>query len=346
MALASAGTTWNGYEESRTMKPDATRYFVCPHCHGDLTLQTEDRGEVMDGRLDCGCGRSYPVVRGVPRFVEGEAYPDTFGRQWTRWARTQHDSLNGLGIFQRRFESYTGRPVEALAGKVVVDAGCGPGGFIDVIERQARVVIGFDLSVAIDACYDLHGHVPSVYLAQADIFRPPVRPGVADLLYTFGVVQHTPEPERAFRALVPLVKAGGEIALWVYRRHFFQPVLWLRRFTAGMPEPRASRFIEWYVPRACAVSGAVGRVPVVGHYLRRIVPVADYRSLYQMTEEQYREWALMDTHDGLITRYTYPQRWRDIQRWTAGLEGLQRTLPREIAAVARVPATTGHAHAS
>jgi SAM-dependent methyltransferase len=320
------------------VKPDATRFFVCPECHGDLRLHSSDSREVMEGRLDCACGRSYQVRRGVPRFVAGEDYADTFGRQWTRWARTQHDSFNGTKIFRQRFEDYTGWTPESLAGKVVVDAGCGPGGFIDVLERHAGAVVGFDLSVAIDACYELHGHMPSVYLAQGDIFKPPIRRGVADRLYTFGVVQHTPDPERAFRSLVPLVKPGGEIAVWVYRKHFIPaPVYWLRRITAGMPEPRASRFIEWYTPKALFLSGVVGRIPGIGHRLRRLVPVGDYRSTYALTEEQYREWAMMDTHDALITRYTFPQRWRDLQRWMSGLEGVRRPSRKLSAGVARIP---------
>jgi SAM-dependent methyltransferase len=219
-----------------------------------------------------------------------------------------------------------------------VDAGCGPGAFVDVVESHAAVVIGFDLSAAIDACYELHGRHPSVYLAQADIFHPPVRPRVADRLYTFGVVQHTPDPERAFRSLLPLVKAGGEIAVWVYRRHLVpHPQDWLRVVTAGMPEPRATRFIEWYVPKAMALSGGVGRVPLVGRFLRRLVPVSDYRDRIPMTEQQYQEWALMDTHDGLITRYTFPQRWRDLERWMTGLETIRRPLANEMAAVGRLP---------
>jgi SAM-dependent methyltransferase len=321
------------------MKPDAVRYFVCPDCHGDLRVQgASEDGEVLEGLLECACGRSYPIRRGVPRFVDGEAYSDTFGRQWTRWDRTQHDSLNGTAIFRRRLQTYTGWTPESLAGKVVVDAGCGPGGFIDVIERHAATVIGFDLSQAIDACYALHGSHPAVHLAQADIFKPPVRPAVADVLYTFGVVQHTPDPERAFRSLVPLVRPGGEIAVWVYRRRLVpQPVYWLRRITAGMREPGATRFIEWYTPKALLVSGIIGRIPVVGRSLRRLVPVADYRAMHPLTPEQHREWALMDTHDALITRYTFPQRWRDLRRWMRGLEEVRRPSA-EMAGVARRPA--------
>ena len=87
-----------------------------------------------------------------------------------------------------------------------------------------------------------------------------------------------------------------------------------------------------------AVSGLLGSVPRLGPFLRRLVPVSDYRDLYPMlSDQQIREWALMDTHDGLITRYTFPQRWRDLERWTSGLEGLRRPSRHDMAAVARRP---------
>jgi len=326
------------------VKPDATRYFVCPSCRGELTVRAGQRDgqEIMDGVLACTCGREYPIVRGVPRFVAGEEYADTFGRQWTRWARTQQDSLNGTSVFRGRLGRYTAWTPESMADKVVVEAGCGPGGFIDVIAPHARTMIGFDLSVAIDSAFELHGRKPNVYLAQGDIFQPPIRGDVADRLYTFGVVQHTPDPERAFRTLIPLVKPGGEIAVWVYRKlPIPQTSYWLRRFTRGMAEPRATRFIEWYVPNAWAASGALGRVPLVGRWLRRLVPVADYRDRVderrQLSPEELREWAIMDTHDMLITRYTFPQSWKDLQRWMRDLEDMRRPAAKEMAAVAVRP---------
>ena len=327
------------------MKPDATRFFVCPHCRGDLTTTAtkSDGTEIIEGALACApCQREYVITRGVPRFVAGEEYADTFGRQWTRWSQTQHDSHNGTTIFRGRLHRYTTWTPESMRGKVVVEAGCGPGGFIDVIEAHAGAVVAFDLSVAIDAAYELHGRRPNVYLAQGDIFHPPIRPGCADRLFTFGVVQHTPDPERAFRSLIPLVKAGGEIAVWVYRKWPIpQPVYWLRYLTRGMPEPRATKFIEWYTPKAMMVSGSLGTVPKLGRWLRRLIPVADYRDRKdertQLSPEGYREWALMDTHDMLITRHTYPQRWSDIQRWMRGLEDLRRPNPPEMAAVAVKP---------
>jgi SAM-dependent methyltransferase len=322
------------------MKPDATRFFVCPACCGDLTLESDQSGpEIKTGSLDCSaCQQKYPVVRGVPRFVRGEDYADTFGRQWQRWSETQHDSLNGTSIFRDRLTSYSGWTMESLKGNVVVDAGCGPGGFIDVVRPYAATVVGFDLSAAIDSAYRNHGQWPNVYLAQGDIFNPPLRRQVADRLFSFGVVQHTPDPEAAFRSLVRLVKPGGQIAAWVYRKWPLpHPTYVLRWFTRGMQEPQATKFIEWYTPKAMKLARALGHIPLVGKQVRRLVPVADYAGNLPLTEEQVREWALMDTHDALITRHTYPQTWSDLRRWTRDLVDIRRPTPSQMSVVARIP---------
>src|SRR5262245_15419391 len=141
------------------MKPDAIQYFVCPKCRSDLVLASNEIGpEIETGSLSCAsCHRVYPIVRGVPRFVEGEQYADTFGRQWRRWSLDQHDSVNGTTTFRDRMARYANWTPESMSGKVVVDAGCGPGGFIDIVRPYAQAVIGFDLSAAIDSSYENHG---------------------------------------------------------------------------------------------------------------------------------------------------------------------------------------------
>lgn len=322
------------------MKLSALEYLACPACRSGLRVDSHDSAEIVQGELACcGCDRRYVIRDGVPRFVESEHYTDTFGRQWSRWAKTQHDSLNGTHIYRERLERYTGWTTGSFSGRVVIDAGCGSGAYLDVVEGHAAVVIAFDRSTAIDSAYRLHGHRPNVHLLQADIFQPPIRFEVADRLYAFGVVQHTPDPEGAFRSLIPLVRPGGEVAVWVYRkRRIPQAPYLIRPFTSRLREPWATRFIEWYVPKALRLAGALGSTPAIGDVLRRVVPVADYRlRLPELSPDQQREWALMDTHDMLITRYTFPQRWGDLRRWTEGLDDVRRPSERDLSVVARVP---------
>jgi uncharacterized protein YbaR (Trm112 family) len=49
-----------------TLQPEDLRWLVCPVCHHALTLDAE--------AVRCaGCGRSYPVVDGIPVLLAGRA---------------------------------------------------------------------------------------------------------------------------------------------------------------------------------------------------------------------------------------------------------------------------------
>lgn len=47
-----------------------------------------------------------------------------------------------------------------------------------------------------------------------------------DLIYSFGVIHHTPHPERVVKAIIGRLKPDGELRLMVYARHSWK-VLWI-----------------------------------------------------------------------------------------------------------------------
>jgi hypothetical protein len=49
--------------------------------------------------------------------------------------------------------------------------------------------------------------------------------------------------------------------------------------------------------------------------LRRAIPVADYTGVYPLTQDQLKEWALLDTFDWLSPEYDQPQQREDVRRW-------------------------------
>ena len=70
------------------MKKDLVEHLCCPTCRADLALEveTEQAGGVETGSLGCdSCGRSYPILRGVPRFVQSDGYVKSFSYEWNRW---------------------------------------------------------------------------------------------------------------------------------------------------------------------------------------------------------------------------------------------------------------------
>ena len=196
----------------------------CPQCQAKLTLhsKTKTGEEIEEGSLDCEqCITSYPILRSIPRFVPTDKYVHSFSVQWTLFAQTQLDRYRKLDTDnESTLTERTGFRRADLDGRVILEAGCGMGRFLDVSSRAPRTqVVGFDLSLAVESAFENLGRRPNVHIVQADIFSPPFSNQAFDIIYSIGVLHHTPSPSAAFLRLVPLLKQGGKIAIWVYPKY-------------------------------------------------------------------------------------------------------------------------------
>jgi arsenite methyltransferase len=196
-----------------------------------LALKDERREgeEVVAGKLRGGDGRSYPITDGIPRFAapddEGQAQTGaSFAYKWTK-----RDSFGSAGMRRElhrwlldRYGFASGEEMRRYFGSRgrVLDAGCGAGfatsAWIDADWNGEWV--GLDLSEAIDVARERLGGLPGTHFVQGDVSQPPFRPGSFDVVFSEGVLHHTPSTEAAFRALVPLLAPGGELMIYIYRR--------------------------------------------------------------------------------------------------------------------------------
>lgn len=314
-----------------TLKQQLLELLWCPACHSDLAMAEarEAAGEVENGHLVCqACGRRYPIVGFVPRFVSSENYASTFGWQWTRFRQTQLDSHSGTTISRDRFLWQTDWSPDALRGALVLDVGCGAGRFAEVVLSFGAEVVAVDYSVAVDACWEnFHDH-PRLHVVQADVYALPLRLAAFDFLYCFGMLQHTPRPAEAFMQLPPHVKPGGRLAVDLYPRVWtsaLHPRMWLRPLTKRVPQERLLAIVQRAVPALLPLSRLAGRVPVIGRALRHLIPVANYDGIYPLSDRQMHDWAVLDTFDWLSPAYDHPQRAEELRRWfeDAGLQEIE-----------------------
>jgi SAM-dependent methyltransferase len=135
-----------------------------------------------------------------------------YALQWGRYriVRPEEDRAT--------FRNRTGLTAADLAGAWVLDAGCGMGRYARVAAEGGARVVGLDLSWAVAAARAVTADRPAVGFVRGDLLRPPLAPGSFDHIYALGVLDHTPDPRAAFLALAGLLKPGGRIAVWVYRR--------------------------------------------------------------------------------------------------------------------------------
>jgi SAM-dependent methyltransferase len=253
-----------------------------------------------------------PVVRGIPRFVESDDYTASFSFEWNLYRKTQLDDATSRES-EETFREKTGLRPEDVAGRLVLDVGCGMGRFAEVVSRWGGRVVGIDLSLAVEAAQANLGERGNVRILQTDLFRLPFRPGSFDIVYSLGVLHHTPNCEKAFRQIVPFIRPGGRLCVWVYGTmalwaHFARLY---RRVTIRMP-PRLLHAlchvaIPWYYIR---------RLPVLGGLLWTVFPT----SLH--TDPQ---WRVLDTFDWYSPRYQSLHTYPEVYRWfrTEGLEDIQ-----------------------
>ena len=304
------------------MKPSLLTLLRCPACATALTLETTDAGpEITSGTLTCASGtHRHPIVDGVPRFVAADNYAASFGLQWNHFSRSQLDSHTGVPITRERFFASTRWTPEMLDGKRVLDLGCGSGRFAEIALSTGAHVVAVDYSQAVDACYRNLGAHPRLDVLQGTVYELPFAAGTFDFVYCLGVLQHTPDPEAAFRALTRQLASGGRIAVDLYPkfwRNLIWPKYWIRPITSRIPPARLFGLVQRVVPILLPISRVLGRAPRIGRQLRHAIPVSNYEGVYPLTEAQLREWAVLDTFDMWSPIHDHPQTAATIARWLA-----------------------------
>lgn len=177
-------------------------------------------------------GSCYPIVGGIPRFVEIEdaGQQQTAERFRFKWTNRQSFGSQGMRDELHRwlFERYGFAGADEMrayfaSGPRTLDAGCGAGfataawmndGWTD----GSAEWVGLDISEAIDVARETLGRFPGTHFVQGDVARPPFRLESFDAIIAEGVLHHTPSTEASFHALVPLLRPGGELMIYVYRR--------------------------------------------------------------------------------------------------------------------------------
>jgi ubiquinone/menaquinone biosynthesis C-methylase UbiE/uncharacterized protein YbaR (Trm112 family) len=300
------------------VKATLLEILACPTCLMALDCETSAAAgeDIHEGTLRCpSCHAAYPIRRGIPRFVDDENYAASFGLQWNLFRTTQMDSSSGAGLSSARFFSETGWTPEWLNGKLVLDAGCGAGRFLEIAAQTGAQAIGLDISNAIDAAQRNLARYPNAHFVQASLYQPPFRSGVFDACYCIGVLQHTPEPRRALGSLPRVLKEGGPAVVVAYERKpwtLLHTKYWIRPLTRRMSKSALLRTIQWTMPVLFPITEVLFRLPLVGRLFQFAIPVANYTHERHLSLAQRYRWAILDTFDMLSPAYDQPQRAPDV----------------------------------
>ena len=268
--------------------------LACPKCGEKLK-------SVNDLLICTNCHLEVPIINEIPRFGN-ENYVNNFGFEWNIHRTTQIDKKNrteSARHFEVRFENYLKKFDEAE----VLDVGVGVGRYAAVAQKYGANVTGVDLSSSVDVAKQ-NLEPDHCQIIQADLFNLPFAENSFDIIYSFGVLHHTPDPRLGFSKLVKLLKPGGIICITLYEKgSMYHTSRFMRKFTPKIP----NLILYWM----CALYVISMYIPYRFLGLRygllgRLIPISLSSNLSE---------AILDTFDCYSPQFQFTYTEGDIYKW-------------------------------
>jgi ubiquinone/menaquinone biosynthesis C-methylase UbiE len=172
--------------------------------------------------LSCPSSHRFPIRRSIPRFnlrhTQRGRTKRTFDVEWTVfrydekiYGHSRQEELHDFFLRSRVNEAF-------LAGKTILDAGCGTGRLTQSVGRLAREVVGLDFSEGVEEAWFRNREEANVHVIQADLMNLPFRGASFDYVYCKGVLHYVPDVRACLSGLAMQVRQGGALSVTIYPR--------------------------------------------------------------------------------------------------------------------------------
>ena len=178
-----------------------------------VSIAHREEIEIIEGTIHCNsCQASYPIIDGVPHLLVDQENMGTM----TQHKHTIFDQ--SIPVWEKQFRDISAplQPKDFL-GKTVLDLGCGYGRHSYYSALYGAEVLCVDNSLdALMSTRDNTSKMAHRHLILADARALPLRAGVCDIIYCYGLLHHIESPDTVLEEMDYSLVSGGALSLWVY----------------------------------------------------------------------------------------------------------------------------------
>lgn len=146
-----------------------------------------------------------------------------------KYSPEQREFYTEVDEFRYRYDSYIVPLLDSFAekGKLILEIGCGMGTDSRHISRRQADIVSLDLSFN-NVDFTLKGmHLLNLtgMGVCADAENLPFKDNAFDVVYSFGVLHHTPDTQKAINEIYRVLKPNGKCVTMLYHKGYAYYVL-------------------------------------------------------------------------------------------------------------------------
>ena len=252
------------------------------------------------------------LINDVYVLQDEEDYADDFGTQWAAFPKTQLDSHSGTSISEDRLREIFQSDLSELKGKRILEIGCGSGRFTEILLKHGAYVDSLDLSKAIFVNYENNADKSKmVRFIKSDFLKVPLDKNFYDYVLGMGFVQHTPNSEETIKKMIYHCKKGGFVVFDHYISGIFVGnnrrlvASLMRNLILNLNIKDKIRFIKGMYNFFYPIHKFFKFSSFLSKIVRTISPITTHHGSLNLSDKQFYEWGLLDTHDNLTDFYSH-----------------------------------------